>query len=108
MKYYININQVEKKIDFFKKELENIDEKVKHAKKLPRNLIWEGDAADKFMKKYENYIDNLEDLEMGLLHYIKTLVQFDNKYNHVYDEMEKRFKVSLIELGSEIDDQSNM
>lgn len=104
MKYYININQVEKKIEFFKKELEEIDEKIKYAKKLPKSLIWEGDAADIFKDKYNNYINKLEDLEIGLLHYIKTLVQFDSKYDHIYDEMKKRFKESLLEPGSEKDE----
>lgn len=108
MKYYIDLTQVEEKLIFFEKELQIINDEINYLQSLPNNLFWKSDSSNVFLNKYNCYISHLEDLKMGLLHYIKIFAQFSGKYNDFYEQMKNKYNYSLVELESGVYDGNSV
>ncbi len=91
MRYLVKVGTLKQKVDYLEEQLKNIDDQITELRKARLELKWEGEAADTFNEIYDNYIDELMDMERKILSYIKFLTSYYDKYGSEYNLLRKKF-----------------
>ena len=91
MRYLVRVGNLKQKVSFLENELKNIDDNINKLKLAKMELNWEGEARNTFNVIYDNYIEELMDLERKILSYIKFLTLYYDKYGNEYNLLRKKF-----------------
>ena len=60
MRYLVNLSELDEKITFFQKKVQEIDDLIKNLEVAKTTLDWEGSSASKFFSQYDAHILNLK------------------------------------------------
>ena len=91
MRYLVKLGELEQKIEYLEKQLSIIDENVSYLKTIKSNIIWEGEAAQSFSNYYDNYINNLINIEDKIYTTINYLNKIYESYGNNYTSIRKQF-----------------
>lgn len=91
MRYFVKLNELGEKIDFMEKRLDIIHENVENLKSIKNNLSWEGEAANDFYQKYDNYLLKLQISEQKIINSVLFLVSFYDKYGNEYMRIRNKY-----------------
>lgn len=91
MRYLVKIGELGQKIDYLEKQLSIIDENISYLKTIKSNIIWEGEASLRFNDYYDNYINELTNIENRILSNIKYLATYYKNYGNEYMRLRQKF-----------------
>ncbi len=91
MRYLVKINELGKKIDYLKKQLDIIDEKIISLENEKKSLTWQGVASTTFNNKYDQYILKLKKIEKSTVVCIDYFMQYYDKYGQGYRDFKKKY-----------------
>ena len=98
MKYFVKLNDLGNKIDFFEEQLNVIDEKITYLELSRESVMWQSDAANEFYNNYDLYITSLKKIEKQILSFIEYLVSYYDKYGAKYNELRRKYANILDEV----------
>ena len=96
MKYLVKINELEKKIDYLKEQLDIILETITKLENEKKKLKWKGPASELFIKKYDDFIIKLKKLGMSSLECIRYFIQYYDKYGTKYEALKNKYVKAFV------------
>lgn len=91
MRYLIRVNELEKKIDFLKQQLDIIDENIINLEKAKLNIHWQGSAGNAFLNKYDNHILKLKNIQRATVLCIGYFMKYYNGYSDQYTLLRNKY-----------------
>lgn len=95
MRYYVNFNELEKKIDFLDQHYDVITDSIEHLELLKSKIIWEGIAYNTFIQKYNNYLNDLKSMQTTIAKYILYFSSYYNGYKKEYNDIKNKYSMLL-------------
>ena len=96
MRYLVKVNELEKKIDYLKKQLDIISESITNLEKEKEQLDWQGFAHETFLKKYNLNMTKLKQIEQSTVNCLSFFIQYYDKYGDIYKEFKNKYSRDLI------------
>ena len=90
MKYLVRTNELKEKVLYLEKQLDMLNEKIDYLNKVKSDIIWEGIARDKFIKKYDEYLNELNKISNNILNCIKFLSSYDS-FDNEYTRLKNKY-----------------
>ena len=92
MKIIVNSEEVTNFRTRMMLEMEKIEKNIQKMEALENELIWEGEAHDKFINKYNGNIKKLKEKMTNLMKCVKILDNFNNNYGKAQNEVRTNCK----------------
>ena len=93
MRYYVNFNSLEKKIDFLKQHFDKINENIERLEVLKGKVLWEGMASNRFMQNYNIYLNDLSNIRKNIAKYILFFTLYYEGYSTEYKRLKKKYAI---------------
>ena len=103
MRYLVKVNELEKKIDYLTKQLDIIRENITNLEKEKDLLDWEGPAREAFLKKYNENLVKLKQIEQSTITCLGFFIHYYDRYGDIYKEFKNKYaRVLKTEVKDEL------
>lgn len=91
-RYLVKLNDLEEKNNFLNDKISSIRESVSNIKALKNDICWESPSEKDFFKKYEEYIDELNNMLVNLEKALQVTKKYHENYTSGYNKITKNLK----------------
>lgn len=91
-KYLIKLNELNDKNKYIKDNIQAIKECIYNITNLKESITWSGPSKNKFILKYNEYLDYLNKMVINLESCLKVSKKYQENYTEGYNEIKSDFK----------------
>ena len=97
MRYLVKLNDIKEKVIYFEKQLDIITDNINNVENMKSIIVWEGEAASKFLLAIDLYSYRLRNMGKMVLSSIEYLLSFYDKYGSEYERLTTKYAYLLEE-----------
>ena len=100
-KYLVKINELDAKNRYINDIINKIEEDVINLSKLKNDIRWTSSSKDKFIIKYDEYVELLNKMINSLKSCLKVTEKFQSNFSNGYQHIDNNLKNIYLELEDE-------
>ena len=100
-RYLVKLNELNDKNKYMEENINEIKNYLFNLTELEKDIIWEGPSKDKFLIKYDEYIEYLNKMVNNLDSCLKVNKKFQDNFSNGYHEI----KSNLKKLQNDVEDK---
>ena len=91
-RYLVRLNELNDKNKYIEQTIDEIKSCIFNITNLKKDIIWEGPSRDKFLIKYDEYIEYLNNMVNNLESCVKVNKKFQDNFTEGYHEIKSNLK----------------